>query len=295
MFDLEKLKGDLHHGTQYRATGNQKKKYPFEFARMSSFDDGDYTMRFLPHNDIKCPEGYRIVSMHKIEQQPGEKAMSVLGSESQKEENRSFYIDQLCAAIDAAQLDPESGFSQKMSPALKEAVEKLIPWRRYLFPTIWWAEPYESTEKDYKGDPKIRYRPDPNGTPVGIILEVSAPTGINPKTKEPKVPRLIAGIIRISEMFNDFNQKKNGRNILLTKDGYNYSMQAMDPSPFPKEVENFLGDDYPKIAQFYSKSDHPHEKIVGYIKNSWWAKELESFGISLDDNGPGDPDDGPPF
>jgi hypothetical protein len=279
MFDRDKLQADLKYGKQYRPISTKKKEWSFSFARPAIFDDGDYQMRFLPHNDTRCPDGYRIISFHRVEQVAGQKAIGVLGAESQEEDQKSFYIDSLLSAIsDAHEQDPD--FNKKMSPGLKDALEKLYPWRRYVFPSIWWAESYQVPGKlDNRGEPLLRYRPNFEGPPIGILWEVNAPPGGN-------APRLIQAIVKISDVYQDFNQKKKGRNFQFSKQGFIYQLLPEPaPEPFPKEVDHLLGEDhYPKLAQMYKTSNKSHNEIVSLIQNSWWAPELEELGISLEDD-----------
>lgn len=277
MFNPDQLESDLKHGKQYRPLNQKDKEWAFNFAKSSSFDDYErgYPMRFLPSHPQHNPQGYRIISYHRVETLEGEKPQGVLGFESVSEDKRSPYLDTLLTRIsDLAESNPD--FKASLSEPLMKAIDMLYPWRRYVFPAIFWAQPYDSGKKDNRGKPVMRYRPHPGCKPVGILWEINAPPG--------SAPKLITRIKTLAEKYPDLNDVNRGRNFTFAKKGNSY---ALDPEPerekFPSDSKNLYGDDYPKLASMYAKNVRTHSEIVSLVRSAWFTPHLEKLGVDFSD------------
>lgn len=284
MFNFEEFTEDYSKGkfSKYRPLDEQQRRggkgWAFNFAATARFDEGkEFILRFMPTHPMYNPSGYRTITMHRIEQVCGGHTDTVLGYESQPEEQRSTYIDELLMAIsEAFWNDPEK--ASKFGKELKAAIKKLQPWRRRIFPVLVWAVPYPSGKKDKTGKDIMDYRPGSvEDSPVGIYLEINDPP------ENEKRPILWSRIYDLVQRYPDMADPKRGRNFRFGRNGKVYHLDPEERSPVPANAKVFLTDDYPKLSELFKKNLKTHEEIVGLIRNSWFYPELEELEISLED------------
>ncbi|MCB1711790.1 MAG: hypothetical protein KDH96_04700 [Candidatus Riesia sp.] len=274
MFDQDHFNKTMNFGKQYRSTvADDSKDFKYSWAAPARFDFGNFKMRFCPSIPSKCELGYRVLAIHKVETVPGQDPIEVLGYESAPEDNRSMALHRLLLEIaKALESNPEFKSFLDDNYNVAHALQMLIPWRRYLFPTIFWARRVDHpTEKKMNGKPKDLWLPNDEGPPVGIIFEITA--------KPDKPPALLSTIINISKKYENFNCSRKGRDMTFSRvPRYKYDLLP-DPKPsqFPKEVKELLEDDYPKIDSFKKGLILSHSNIVDLLYNSWWAKDIKPF------------------
>lgn len=261
MYDTDGLKKRLNYGQSFRDL--KKKEYTFNFARNSDFVDGVFRFRFLPPHLERAPLGYHLLSLHTIEISP-DNDQRVLAQESWDPDydpnTDPSFIDSLLQLI----RDNKDTTYDRMSDAAKNVVNKLLPWRRFLYPVAAYVRKESYMEN---GRTKVRYYPDNNTEkPTGLIWEVTA-------------EGLVEAIDELFDTYSDLSDLRKGRDLRFTKKGNKYKLMA-SPTATPANMPALVSD-YPNLVRMGLKQKMTDDQILALCQSAWWAKEFAKVGIDL--------------
>lgn len=266
MFDKDKLRSDLAANRTFESA-KPAKGYAFPFARTSSFDQGEYLLRVCPTNDEKNPDGFVVVSRAGIERD------SMAPKESTKyvavDPSKSNYLLGILYQVEKLKI------LDQLKPGVKDAVMKLFPSTKYLFPVLVKAEKYETVKAN--GYKETRYKPSDSGTLNAMILEVYAESS------------LLTQLFDISEHFENFNDSKRGMWLRFNKKPNKNELLAGKQAPLnDEEKAMYVNEKYPSLIKMGKRDETSHDDIVSMISNAPWRADLEALGVDFTDYGPVD-------
>ena len=221
-------------------------------------DDTKFWIRFLPKYPERCPDGWRKISTHEIEVQPGQiiKTFCLLETDNLP-----------CCVCDSmeALVDEILSFSEEKQKVIK----RMSSYTRYLIPIALRATPRNELQED--GRTFATWVPN-DDVEIGAIWQVSA-------------GGLIGDIDEMMTENPEFNDEDRGRYLRFSRKGNKYTLiPAANPSKL-KNMALITEKQYPRLMSMYKKTvkNYTYEEQQRLLSTCWWAKGILEFEDGPDD------------
>jgi len=254
--------------------GGQTGGYTFSILGIKNLESGVFPVRFLWSDPVKNPNGMQLVSTSTVDTvvDGKKKAMRFLSPDMLAPGEGYQGVPQVLKHLD------ETGKFEKMkemgdaTKTLREAVLKLIPWRRYWAPAFIWArEQAASKPGEY-----AKYFP----TEVGAAAPLDRVLEMNESIK------LIEALAEVFRRYPDLDDVNVGRILYIHKNGNRYSLAKVgEPTPLDPALAKFASDNYPDLPglarKFYF---HAPGELASILQSQWWAGSLRSADVHFPDH-----------
>lgn len=226
-----------------------KRDRTFLFLKPKNLANGEHVMRFLPAMPVKCPMGAVRVATHKVPTNLGGEFLSV--ECIQTSEQPCAICEVLVACKDVF---------RTLTPAAREALQTLSPWRRAIFPVAIYAWPRDTNDRQSEW---VRTKEE-----HGAIFEVSAES-------------LVRDIFNLFVATNGkLNSETKGYYLKLHKNVNSYKLDMIN-KPVPLQNQELISEsNYPNITKLYLESEKfPIQRLTFdqqvqlMQQDCWWYAE----------------------
>ncbi len=253
---------------------NKGSSYAFNILGLRNCEPGTYRMRIVWQDPVKNPEGMQLVSTSTVEATENGKKKAhrfltpdMLGA-GEGYHGVTEVLDHLeeTGKFDALK---EMGDSTK---AIREAIKKLVPWRRYWMVVFIWAEEKPADKpNEYSTFVPVT---DPLKPPLDRILEMNESI------------KLIDQLFSAFREFPDIDDVNTGRDVFIKVGKNRYDLEvSKETSRLEPALARFAAENYPDLPRlmrkFYFKA--PGE-IASLLQSQWWAKSLASAKVYFPDH-----------
>lgn len=226
-----------------------KRERTFLFLRPKNLANGEYVLRFLPAMPVKCPMGAVRVATHKVPTNLGGESLTV----------ECIQTSEQPCAICETQVACKDIF-RTLTPAAREALQTLSPWRRAVFPVAIYAWPKDPNDRQSEW---VRTKEE-----HGAIFEVSAES-------------LVRDIFNLFVATNGkLNSETKGYYLKLHKNVNSYKLDLINKVTPLQNQELISEKNYPNITKLYLESDKfPIQRLTFdqqmqlLQEDCWWYAE----------------------
>lgn len=225
-----------------------KRDRMFKFLKPKNLANGEHILRFLPAMPVKCPMNAVRVATHKVP--------TTIGNTITVECIQTG--DEPCAICEV--LVACKDVFRTLTPAVREALQTLSPWRRAIFPVAIYAQPKDSNDRQSEW---VRTKDE-----HGAIFEVSAES-------------LIRDIFNLFVATNGkLSNEQKGFYLKLHKNVNSYKLDLINKPCALQNMALIDEKNYPHITKLYLESEKfPlnrltfDQQVLLLQQDCWWYAE----------------------